>query len=366
MLSHKSKNKRHQKTNEKSLKTTSKPVKKSLKTKGCKYSCSSSSSSCSSSCSDSCWSACSSNSYRSCSVSSDSCGSSSSDSSSGSCGYKKVKTLKLGNKYLNVGNDTLTLRFDPSECTTSGAPTYQMGFGLANIVNGATTNNVLLLGLNETTAPYVNVSARLSGSSYIAPYVSIDFPSVNLTSTLIDENSSSTISNKQTKFVANDAWLTTSDTFALSSTYTALGVYTIGTYSTITNTLIYGPENYNFSCSVYSATSNAYTCDFRNIFVNIVFTGDSAISLDSSGLSGIQMLKHGDVRYLNLINNDAIAISHTATFSPLAGSVSAGGITWYITYTGTSPYTVSANRSLQLKVTVTFISSTVAYINVQQ
>lgn len=362
MLSHKTKNLKSKKS--KRLTNAKKVNKKSLKKKSCHYSsssssfCSSSSSS-SSSCSHSCWSGCSSSSsYKSCSVSSNGC----SSSSDGSCDNKKHKTLILGNKYLNIGNDALTLKFDPSRCNTLLAPTYEMGFGLSNIVNGSSTNNVLLLGLNQTTAPYVNVTPRLSGTSYIAPYVSVDFPSVNVLSTLIDDNSYSTISNKQNRFVGNDAWVTTTDTFNLTTTLTALGYHTIGKYSNLTNSIAIGPESLNLTCPVVSSTNATFDVDFRNLVVNVYRNDDITFNLTQTNV-GVSMLNHGDIRYFNIINTDT---SNNRTINIPTTPYTSGGITYNFSANPTATIPINANTSLQLKLTVTFINATTAYINIQQ
>lgn len=368
MLSHKTKNLKSKKS--KRL-TTAKKVnnKKSLKAKKCHYSShsssssfnSSSSSSSSSYCTSSCWSGfSSSSSYKSCSVSSSNCDSSS--CSDGSCGNQKRKTLVLGNKYLNIGNDTLTLKFDPSKCNTLSAPIYEMGFGLSNIVSGTSVNNVLLLGLNQTTAPYINVTPRLAGTSYIAPYVSIDLPAVNTTSAVIDDNSFSTISNKQLKFIGNDAWITLTDTFNLSTTLTALGYHTIGTYSNITNSIAFGPESLNYSCSLFSATNDILIADFRNLVINVHNNvSPTTINLTDSNV-GLNMLKHGDIRYINFLNTHA-STAVTLAFTP--SSYSFGGNSYNITVP-TAPISVNGNKSIQLKLTTIYVPSlNTYYINIQ-
>ena len=378
MLTHKSKKSIHNKKSkklgkpkslkDKSMKNLSKTksLKDNIKKKGCwsSSSCSSSSSSCwsssscsysSSSCSNSCWSGCSSSSYKSCSVSSHGC--SSSSSSDGSCDNEKHKTLTLGNKYLNIGNDTLTLRFDPSKCNSLSAPTYQMGFGLANIVSGTSSNNVLLLGLNETTAPYVNVTPRTSGGNYIAPYVSIDFPSVSGTSNVIDDNSNSTISNKQLKFVGNDPWTTSTDIFNLSTTITGLGLHTVGRYANISNTIILGPENINYSCSVYSATNNTLTADFRNLVINVYNFTDTNIDV-TNALTGYPMLAHGDVRYLNLINSSSTSANITFTIGPSVQTIISGNI--YRPPISTA-FVVADKTAKQIKLTTTYVNAVNAY-----
>ena len=365
MLTHKSKKSINLKSKSKNIAKNRSKKSKSLKKKGCWGSCSSSSSSSSScwsssscsysssSCSNSCWSGCSSNSYKSCSVSSHGCSSSSSD---GSCDNEKHKTLVLGNKYLNIGNDTLTLRFDPSKCNNLSAPIYQMGFGLSNITNGTSTNNVLLLGLNQTTSPYVNVTPRTSGGTYIAPYVSIDFPSVSSTSNVVDDNSNSTISNKQVRFVGNDPWITTSDTFNLTTTISPLGLYTVGKYANISNTIIFGGENINYSNSVYSVTNDTITADFRNLVLNYYNNSDSQITLNDPNV-GISMLGHGDVRYLNLINYAVAPNNITFTLAPLSA-----GPSYIFGNYEFSTDTISVNASSRhVKLTVTYVSSLSKY-----
>jgi len=361
MLSHKTKNLKSKKSKRLTAnKKNNKANKKNLKGKSC-YSSSSSSSFCSSSssssssCSHSCWSGCSSSSsYKSCSISSHGCSSSSSD---GSCDNEKHKTLVLGNKYLNIGNDTLTLRFDPSKCNTLSAPIYEMGFGLANIVNGTSSNNVLLLGLNQTTAPYINVTPRLAGTTYIAPFVSVDFPPVDSTSDVVDLNSSSTISSKLSKFIGRDAWVTTTDTFNLSTTITALGYHTIGTYSNLTNSIAIGPESLNISCPVISAST--ITADFRNLIINIVNNSTATdITLNNSNV-GLGMLQHGDIRYFNIINTDTGA--STVSFLP-ASPITIGLKTFNVTSPSPS---IPPGESLQLKLTVIEISLNIFYVNIQ-
>lgn len=373
MLSHKTKNLKSKKSKRltTSKKQNKKISKKSMKGKSCYSSssssfCSSSSSS-SSSCSHSCWSGCSSSSsYKSCSLSSNGCSSSSSD---GSCNNEKHKTLVLGNKYLNIGNDSLTLKFDPSKCNTLSAPIYEMGFGLANIVNGTSTNNVLLLGLNQTTAPYINVTPRLAGTTYIAPFVSVDFPPVDSTSAVIDLNSSSTISSKLSKFTGRDAWVTTTDTFNLSTTITALGYHTIGTYSNLTNSIAIGPESLNISCPVVGSllNNNTITSDFRNLVINLYSNSDISsgitILLDDPNV-GLGMLQHGDIRYYNLINIAPISSSSTLPIT-FAFTTPILGKTFNIT-TPSLPISIPVNSSLQLKLTIIETSTNVYYVNIQQ
>jgi len=365
MLSHKTKNLKSKKSKRLTgNKKLNKKLKKSIKGKSCYSSsssssfCSSSSSSSSSSCSHSCWSGCSSSSsYKSCSISSNGCSSSSSD---GSCDNEKHKTLVLGNKYLNIGNDSLTLIFDPSKCNTLSAPIYEMGFGLANIINGTSTNNVLLLGLNQPTAPYINVTPRLAGTTYIPPFVSVDFPPVDNTSAVVDLNSSYTISNKLSKFIGRDAWVTTTDTFNLSTTITALGYHSIGTYSNLTNSMAIGPESLNISCPVINQSS--INADFRNLIINVFSNGTSTdITLDTP-LVGLGMLQHGDIRYFNIINNDTSTVN--VNFLP-ASPIVIGSNTYNITVNPTTP-SIGANKSLQLKLTMIQTASTTFYVNIQQ
>jgi len=364
MLSHKTKNLKSKKSKRLTAnKKNNKGNKKNLKGKSC-YSSSSSSSFCSSSssssssCSHSCWSGCSSSSsYKSCSISSNGCSSSSSD---GSCDNEKHKTLVLGNKYLNIGNDTLTLRFDPSKCNTLSAPIYEMGFGLANIVSGASSNNVLLLGLNQTTAPYINVTPRLAGTTYIAPFVSVDFPPVDSTSAVVDLNSSSTISSKLSKFIGRDAWVTTTDTFNLSTTITALGYHSIGTYSNLTNSIAIGPESLNISCPVLTGAS--ITADFRNLVINIQNNAVITITLNDANV-GLGMLQHGDIRYFNIINTDTTS-PFTPVFSPVTPpTIVIGAKNFNVTSPSVS---IPFGKSLQLKLTVIETATNTFYVNIQQ
>jgi len=229
-----------------------------------------------------------------------------------------------------------------------------MGLGLANITNGTSSNNVLLLGLNETTAPYVNVTPRTSGGTYIAPYVSIDFPSVSSTSNVVDDNSNSTISNKQVRFVGNDPWTTTTDIFNLTTTISPLGLYTVGKYLNISNTIILGGENVNYSSSVYSVTNNTITCDFRNLVLNYHNNSDSAIDISNPSV-GIGMLGHGDVRYLNLINTSGSG-NKTYTFIPFLGSPYTVG-----NYEFSTNIAGVAGPSTHVKLTVTYVSSLSKY-----
>jgi len=195
------------------------------------------------------------------------------------------------------------------------APTYQMGFGLANVVSGTTTNNVLLLGLNETTAPYLRVVPRYSLSGGLtAPFTSIDFPQVGTNISDVDLNSTSSLSSKQLRISGNDSWTGISDNFGLLSVYSALGLYASGTYSTISNVISIGPENITFKGSVYNVVNNSYTCDFRNLVTNLSITGSTStldIKLDFAGTTttGATMLNNGDVRYINFINTTGGAIT---------------------------------------------------------
>lgn len=373
MLTHKSKSvksKRHEKPKS-IVSTKSKPKKivskKSLKTKGCHYSCSSSSSSSSSSC----WSACSSNSYKSCSVSSDTCGSSSSCDSS--CQSLDGKDLVLGNRYLTIGNDSLTIRFDPSQCNTLPAPTYQMGFGLANVVSGTTTNNVLLLGVNETTAPFLRVVPQYSLSGGLtAPLTSIDFPQVSSTLSNIDVNSTSSISHKQFRVSGNDSWTGASDNFGLLSVYSALGLYASSSFSTISNVISLGPENITFRGSVYAVTTNSYTCDFRNLVTNLSITGststlDLKLDLAATTSTGATMLSNGDVRYINIINTTGGAITPNIPDTNPTTITGPPSIVRRYSVNGNPAGTITIQNggSLQLKITVIETFTNNFYFNIQ-
>ena len=318
MNTNKTKKSQNTKLSLKNLKSLKQTKKNKVKGKGC-FSCSSSSSSssCSSSSSSSCcsglWSSCSSSSYKSCSISSDSCNSSS--SSDGSCKNRNAKTLTLGNKYITIGTDQPTLKFDPSKCNTLSAPTYPMGFSLASVVNGVNTNQVVMLGSNQTSNPYVELEPRVDGSgNLIAPNTYLVFPSVSSTSTVVDLNGVSRVSNDQALFTGLD------NLQNVTGIFSTLGEYSIAKHTTTSNytqTAILGARSFNFGNTLSQTIIATGVVNVGDVANTVYVNSPSTITVT---LNLLPTMLNGDMRYIDCVHSNNVAINYSFTYNGTGAS----------------------------------------------
>lgn len=351
-----------------SLKLSKKNKKNKINKKGCCSSSSSSSSNCSSSsssCSDDIWSNCTDSHYKSCSISSSGC---SSNSSSSSCENKKVKTLKLGNKYVTIANDTPTLSFDPSQCNSLAAPSYPMGISVANLISGSDTNQAMLLGSNQSSTPYILVEPRYLGSNLITPNNYLIFPPVDLANVNADFNGKLTVSNDQATFGALDG------SVLVSGTVSSLGFSGFAALTTTkTQTAIFGPR------SLFLRTTNTTTIDLSQAspfsytasdMLNVLYFTNTTAGISSAKTLNITIpiMGNGEYKILDLVFDSLItANSLTINVTGSTGGTITSQVTniFRPTAIGTPNQIVytSANhqRSFYSEIRCVYISTTAYY-----